>query len=86
MKFRSNMKSTKVKTTILFEKGLLEEIDKFNPFQTRKAFLGEACKMYLNQLRQKTIDDKLAKACVDAEAEDRSVNEEWEPITLEDWK
>jgi hypothetical protein len=86
MKFQSSMKSTKIKTTILFEKGLLEEIDKFNPFQTRKAFLGEACKRYLNQLRQKTIDDKLAKACAEAEAEDRSVNKEWEPITLEDWK
>ena len=86
MKSQSIMNGTKVKTTVLFEKSLLKEIDKFNPFQTRKAFLGEACKLYLKRLRHKTIDDQLAKACAESEAEDLAVNEEWEPITLEDWK
>jgi hypothetical protein len=37
-------------------------------------------------LRRRVIDDKLAKACTEAEAEDLSVNEEWETITLEGWK
>jgi hypothetical protein len=86
MKSHSSMKNTKVKTTVLFEKSLLKEIDKFNPFQTRKAFFSEACKLYLNWLRHKTIDDQLAKACAEAQAEDRAVNEEWEPITLEEWQ
>ena len=79
-------RSPKVKTTVLFEKSLLEEIDEFNPFKTRKAFLDQACKIYLKELRRRVIDEKLAKAGSEAEAEDRSVNEEWESIALEGWK
>ncbi len=79
-------RSAKVKTTVLFEKSLLEEIDEFNPFKTRKDFLDRACKIYLKELRRRVIDEKLAKACSEAEAEDRSVNEEWESMTLEGWK
>lgn len=79
-------RSPKVKTTVLFEKSLLEEIDEFNPFKTRKAFLDQACKIYIKELKRRVIDEKLAKACSDAEAEDLSVNEEWETIALEDWK
>ncbi len=79
-------RSPKVKTTVLFEKSLLEEIDEFNPFKTRKDFLDKACKMYIKELRRRVIDEKLAKACSEAEAEDRSVNEEWETIALEGWK
>jgi hypothetical protein len=79
-------KNPKVKTTVLFEKSLLMEIDTFNPFKTRKDFLDQACKIYLKELRRRVIDDKLAKACTEAEAEDLSVNEEWETITLEGWK
>ena len=79
-------RSPKVKTTVLFEKSLLEEIDEFNPFKTRKDFLDQACKIYLKELRRRVIDDKLAKACSEAETEDGSVNEEWEPIVLEGWK
>ena len=78
--------SSTVKTTVLFEKKLLEQIDKYNPFHTRKDFLGEACKKYLGQLKRKQIDEQLAKACSEAETEDCDVNEEWEAITLEDWR
>ena len=79
-------RSPKVKTTVLFEKSLLEEIDEFNPFKTRKAFLDQACKIYIKELKRRVIDEKLAKACSDAEAEDLSVNEEWETTALESWK
>ena len=79
-------RSPKVKTTVLFEKSLLEEIDEFNPFKTRKDFLDQACRIYLKELRRRVIDGKLAKACSEAEAEDLSVNEEWETIALEGWK
>jgi len=75
-----------VKTTIILEKNLLEEIDKYNPFKTRKEFLNKACITYLQNLRKKIIDDELAKACAEAAAEDEGVDEEWEPITLEAWK
>ncbi|MCP4577429.1 MAG: hypothetical protein GY846_14230 [Deltaproteobacteria bacterium] len=78
-----NMRSSKIKTTVLFEKSLLEEIDEFNPFKTRKDFLDQACKIYLKELRRIAIDEKLAKACSEAESEDNAVNEEWESITLE---
>ena len=81
-----SIRSPKVKTTVLFEKSLLEEIDELNPFKTRKDFLDRACKIYLKELKKIAIDEKLAKACSEAEAEDRSVNEEWEPIALEGWE
>jgi len=86
MEPRYSTGSPKVKTTVLFEKSLLEEIDEFNPFKTRKDFLDQACKIYLKELRRRIIDEKLAKACSESESEDRSVNEEWEPIALEGWK
>jgi len=79
-------KSSKVKTTVLFEKNLLDEIDQFNPFQTRKEFLDQACKIYLRELRKRLIDEQLSKACSEAGYEDTSVNEEWEPVTLEGWQ
>jgi len=86
MESHYRIKNTKVKTTILFEKNLLEEIDEFNPFQTRKEFLDQACKTYLKEIRRHLIDDQLAKACSEAGDEDGSVNEEWDPITLEGWE
>ena len=86
MDSQCSTKSRKVKTTVLFEKNLLEEIDQFNPFQTRKEFLDQACKMYLKELRRRLIDEKLAKACLEASYEDTEVNEEWEPFALESWK
>ncbi|MBW2709194.1 MAG: hypothetical protein JRD04_07940 [Deltaproteobacteria bacterium] len=80
------VRSPGVKTTVLFERSLLEEIDAFNPFKTRKDFLDQACKRYLKELRRRVIDAKLAEACSEAESEDRSVNEEWGTIALEGWK
>jgi len=79
-------KSSKVKTTVLFEKNLLDEIDQFNPFQTRKEFLDQACKIYLRELRKRLIDEQLSKACSEAGYEDTPVNEEWAPVTLEGWQ
>jgi hypothetical protein len=75
-----------VKTTVFFEKQLLYEIDQGNPFSTRKEFLVQACQHYLKELKRKRIDHDLAQACAEAEKEDLSVNEEWEPLTLEGWK
>jgi metal-responsive CopG/Arc/MetJ family transcriptional regulator len=76
----------KIKTTVLFEKALLDEIDQYNPYTTRKEFLDQACKAYLHELRRKFINDQLAAACAEAADEDSAVNEEWETITLEAWK
>jgi len=81
-----SMNDMKVKTTVLLEKSLLEEIDRLNPFRTRKDFLDQACKAYLKQLRRRVIDEELAKACAEPEAEDRSVSEEWEPVVSEGWR
>lgn len=78
--------SHKVKTTVLLEKVLLDEIDQYNPFPTRKEFLDKACKAYLHELRRKFINDQLAAACAEVADEDSAVNEEWESITLEAWK
>jgi len=86
MESHSSMNDTKIKTTVLLEKGLLEEIDRLNPFSTRKDFLNQACKAYLKQLRRRVIDEELAKACAESEAEDRFISEEWEPVVLEGWR
>jgi len=86
MESHYTQKSPKVKTTVLFEKNLLDEIDRFNPFQTRKEFLDQACKIYLKELRKRLIDEQLAKACSEASDEDSLINEEWEPAILEGWK
>lgn len=75
-----------VKTTVFFEKKLLYEIDQGNPFSTRKEFLVRACQHYLTEIRRKRIDHDLAQACAKAEKEDFSENQEWEPLTLEDWR
>jgi len=75
-----------VKTTVILEKNLLEEIDRHNPFPTRKEFLDRACKDYLQNLRRRLIDDELAVACSEAAHEDSAIDEEWEPVTLETWK
>lgn len=75
-----------IKTTILLEKELLYDIDQHNPFPTRREFLEHSCRAYLNELKRKIIDEKLANACSESSAEDVSINEEWEAITLEGWK
>ena len=76
----------KVKTTMVLEKALLQEIDQYNPFPTRKEFVDQACKAYLQELRRRRIDEDLAKACSEAAVEDATLNEEWELVTLETWK
>ena len=76
------MNDTKIKTTVLLEKRLLDEIDELNPFNTRKDFLNQACKAYLKQLRRRSIDEQLARACADSEVEDLSISEKWEPVVL----
>ena len=75
-----------VKTSIILEKHLIEEIDEYNPFTTRKEFLDQACRGYLLELKRRLIDEKLADACSKAKLEDQSVDDEWEEITLESWK
>ena len=75
-----------VKTTVFFEKQLLYEIDQGNPFSTRKEFLVRACQNYLKELKKKRIDHDLTEACAEAEKEDLSVHEEWEPSALEGWR
>ena len=75
-----------VKTSVILDKNLLEEIDRDNPFPTRKEFLDRACREYLQDLRRKRIDEELALACAESADEDLAVNDEWEKITVESWK
>lgn len=74
-----------VKTTIILKQSLIDEIDRLNPFPTRKEFIAHASMEYLEKLKRKSLDEQLAKACAEAAEEDRKVNEEWEGITLETW-
>jgi metal-responsive CopG/Arc/MetJ family transcriptional regulator len=76
----------KIRTSFLLNKDLVEEIDRMNPFATRKEFLDRACKAYLLELKRKKIDEELAAACAQAAEEDAEVQEAWEPATLETWK
>jgi len=81
---KSNL-NTPVKTTVILDQSLIDEIDRINPFPTRKEFLAQASREYLEKLKHKAIDEQLAAACAKAGEEDRQVNEEWEGITLESW-
>jgi metal-responsive CopG/Arc/MetJ family transcriptional regulator len=74
-----------VKTTVILDQSLIDEIDRMNPFPTRKEFLAHASREYLEKIKHKVIDEQLAAACAEAGEEDRQVNEEWESITLETW-
>ena len=74
------------KTSIILDKRLIEEIDRHNPFSSRKKFLDQACRTYLVELKRKAIDLELAKACRDSAEEDLAINEDWEGLTLETWK
>lgn len=82
MKSRSQ---TNVKTTVIFDQSLIEEIDRINPFSTRTEFLASASREYLRKLKRGAIEKNLAKACAEAAEEDRLENEEWENATLETW-
>ncbi|MGQ9618671.1 MAG: hypothetical protein ACUVUG_06900 [Candidatus Aminicenantia bacterium] len=82
MKSHSNIA---VKTTVILDQSLIEEIDRINPFPTRKEFLARASREYLEKLKRKAVDEQLASACAEAAEEDRQVNVEWEEVTLETW-
>ncbi|MBW2103906.1 MAG: hypothetical protein JRH05_14850 [Deltaproteobacteria bacterium] len=74
------------KISIILEKELLEEIDRNNPFSTRKEFLDQACRAYLRELKRKFIDESLARACRQSAKEDVTLNNDWEEASLEDWR
>ncbi len=79
-------KDEKVRTTVIMDRSLVDEIDQLNPFSTRREFLDKACKAYIRELKRQKIDDQLSTACSQAAVEDSEVNEEWEAVTLENWK
>jgi hypothetical protein len=74
-----------VKTTVIFDQILIEEIDRLNPFPTRTEFLARASTEYLEKLKRSATDQQLAVACAEAADEDRLDNDEWESVTLETW-
>jgi metal-responsive CopG/Arc/MetJ family transcriptional regulator len=74
-----------IKTTVIFDQSLLDEIDRVNPYSTRTEFLARASKEYLEKLKRSATDQQLAAACFEAAEEDRIENGEWENITLETW-
>ena len=74
-----------VKTTVIFDQSLIDEIDRINPFPTRREFLARATREYLEKLKHRAIDEPLAAACAEAAEEDLLVNDEWESLTLETW-
>jgi len=75
-----------VKTTVIFDQSLIDEIDRINPFPTRTEFLARASKEYLKKLKHEAIDKQLALACTEAAKEDLLENDEWENVTLETWQ
>jgi metal-responsive CopG/Arc/MetJ family transcriptional regulator len=76
---------TGVKTTVIFDQSLINEIDRINPFPTRTEFLARASQEYLEKLKRRAVDEQLAAACAEAAEEDRLENDEWESVTLETW-
>ena len=74
-----------IKTTVIFDQSLIDEIDRINPFPTRTEFLARASKEYLEKLKRRAIDEQLTAACAETGEEDRLENDEWESVTLETW-
>jgi metal-responsive CopG/Arc/MetJ family transcriptional regulator len=74
-----------IKTTVIFDQSLLNEIDHVNPYSTRTEFLARASREYLDKLKRNATDQQLAAACAEAAEEDRLENQEWEKVTLETW-
>lgn len=74
------------KTTTPIHRELLDDIDRANPFKTRREFIEEACRNYLQALKRKSAYQQLEEACWDSAGEDILENTEWEQATLEDWK
>ena len=74
-----------VKTTVIFDQTLIDEIDRINPFPTRTEFLARASTEYLEKLKRSATDQQLAAACVEAAEEDHLENDEWESVALETW-
>ncbi len=74
-----------IKTTLIFDQSLIDEIDRSNPFSTRTEFLARASREYLEKLRYRAINEQLAADCAEAAEEDRRENDEWEGATLETW-
>ena len=75
-----------IKTTTVFHKSLVEEIEQSNPFKTRREFFEVACRRYLHELKKEWAYQQLEKACLESAAEDILVNSQWEGSTLENWK
>jgi len=69
-----------IKTTVVFDQSLIDQIDRINPFPTRTEFLARASKEYIEKLKHRAIDEQLAAACAEAAGEDRLENDEWESI------
>jgi hypothetical protein len=80
-----SLKNEIVKTTTPIQKMLLDEIDRINPFKTRREFFEEACRFYLEDLRRKSAYQQLEEACRESANEDLSDNTDWEDATLESW-
>ncbi len=78
--------SQSIKTTLILEKDLIAEIDKLNPYPTRKEFMSRACRAYLVELRKALIDERLAAACSESAEEDLTIYEEWDPVSTEMWE
>jgi metal-responsive CopG/Arc/MetJ family transcriptional regulator len=76
---------TTVRTTVILDQSLIDEIDHANPFPTRTEFLAHASKEYLEKLKRSAVDEQLAAACAEASEEDRLENDEWESVNLETW-
>ena len=74
-----------VKTTTPIQKLLLEEIDRANPFKTRREFFEEACRHYLKELHRKLVYRQLEEACRASADEDCLENADWETAALENW-
>jgi metal-responsive CopG/Arc/MetJ family transcriptional regulator len=75
-----------VKTTTPIHKVLLDEIDQFNPFKTRREFFEAACRHYIQRLKKEMAYRQLEEACKESAEEDLQENANWERPTLETWQ
>lgn len=63
-----------------------EVVKELNTIQNKSNFIAETLREKINELKMKKIDELLVIGYKETCKEDKEINEDWESVSLEDWK